>query len=816
MGTLTFEPLISPALWAALAVLAVPLLAWYARSRPAEMRRLRWAGIIGLMGAGLAGVLLILLNPTWVEQVPPPAGKPRLTLLVDASASMGTADLPGAQSRYQEAARLAAEMESGLHGEFDVQTRVFSAAAGKEKGSGSFSRNGPEGAAQKINLTPFPPLAGLRPEGLVTDLAAAISSATGEDRPQGQAVVLLSDGNHNAGGGVGPVLEAARLARAMAAPVYCRTLGGAAEVRDMALELVTPQEVAFVGQRVFIEARITHQGLAGGHTSVALFEGGKELARQDVALLPGTPVGVQFEVSRPAKGLARYEVKADAVPGEATAGNNEAVFLLRTVDEPIHILLLEGKPYWDGKFLMRTLAADPLAELDCIVRVADGRLVRQTLGAQRAAASQPTAASVASANAGPAAASAARLEKWSVVTDASQVLAKPEALRQYQIVVLGRDADVFLTEAGLSNLRDWVAREGGALMCYRGSPVAQVTGRLANILPVEWTAGRELRFHVKLTPRGRELRWLPDAGDAQVAGLGALPTLATVSQVGRTKPLAAVLATAVFADGKQEAPVVTWQPYGTGRAVVIEGAGMWRWAFLPPDQQQNDALYGTLWHSMLRWLVSGGGLLPGEKLALRSEKACFSTQEQATATLQVRESVGVVPSAVELVAEGESQGLLRRRFVPTVLRDEPGTYRVTFGKLPAGHYRARVVALDTPGTRSVGPSAPGLRPVGVSRADGAAGDPAGEAMFDVVNSLDEQLDVKARPELMVRIAEQSGGVVLADASPGEIAGRFREHAAANRPPRVHRLTAWDRWWVMLSVFGVWGGAWALRRSGGLI
>jgi hypothetical protein len=763
MGTLTFEPLISPALWAALAVAAAALLAWYGWRRPVEMGRGRWAAIITLMSAALAGVLIILLNPTWIEELPPPEGKPRLTVLVDASASMGTPDVDG-RPRYQAAARLANDVEAGLRSEFDVQARVFAATAT------------PAG---------FDGLEKVRPETLVTDLAAAIVAATDEDRPQGQAVVLLSDGGHNAGG-VQPVLEAVRLARAMAAPVYCRTLGGEAAVRDMALDVVMPQEIAFVAQQVAIEARLTHQNMPGARTTVTLLADGQELARKEVTLLPNTPSTVRFDVSRPAKGLTRYELRADAIPGEATVGNNTAVFLLRTVDEPIHILLLEGKPYWDGKFLMRTLAADPLAELDSIVRVADGRLVRQTLTTARPAsqpASGPAGAVVAAAT------QPARSQKWSVVTNPADVLASPESLRPFQIIVLGRDADVFLTDAALGNLRDWVAREGGALLCFRGSPMAQVTGRLASILPVEWTNGREARFRVKLTERGQEMRWLPGGADANaVAGLAELPTLATIAQVGRTKPLANVLATAVFADGKQETPVVTWQPYGTGRAAVIEGAGMWRWAFLPPDQQEHDAVYGTLWHSMLRWLVSGGGLLPGEKLALRGEKVRFSTLEPAGATLLLRESAGLTAPAVELVPDGGGEA---RKFVPAALKGEPGPYRVTFGKLPVGRYRARLTG-------------------------DAAAAPAGETVFDVAGPLDEQLDLQARPDLMKRIADESGGAVLEKASPDEIARRFHEHSAVNRPPRVRRISAWDRWWIMFAVFGVWAGAWALRRSGGLV
>jgi hypothetical protein len=69
---------------------------------------------------------------------------------------------------------------------------------------------------------------------------------------------------------------------------------------------------------------------------------------------------------------------------------------------------------------------------------------------------------------------------------------------------------------------------------------------------------------------------------------------------------------------------------------------------------------------------------------------------------------------------------------------------------------------------------------------------------------------------MARIAEDSGGIVVAEDAARRVADHFREHMARARPPRVQRTTAWDRWWVLLGVFAVWMSAWALRRSGGLI
>ena len=117
---------------------------------------------------------------------------------------------------------------------------------------------------------------------------------------------------------------------------------------------------------------------------------------------------------------------------------------------------------------------------------------------------------------------------------------------------------------------------------------------------------------------------------------------------------------------------------------------------------------------------------------------------------------------------------------------------MVFGKLPEGRYQVRVAG--TPETS----------------------DPAGRTVFDVRSSFEEQLDLRARPDLMARIAQESGGAVLEGARPSDLLDQFQQHRERSRPQRIHRLSAWDRWWVLLTVLGVWCAAWSLRRSGGLI
>ncbi len=750
--TLTFQPLIPPSLWALLVLASGAALLSYATRRPGSVPRRRWVSIVGLMGIGMALVLLILLNPYRREPVAPPGGKPLLTVLVDASASMATADLEGQTTRFDAARDLAAQCANDLRDRFDVRLVTFS------------DRASPADADV---------LARIRPAGMTTDLARAILGGIEEVRPQGQAVLLLSDGIPNAEGQSARVFEAVRLARGVDAPIFTRTLGGEAEVRDLALELARPQDLAFINQDASVEVRLRRRGLGVTKAEVTLSTGGKDVERKTATFGAEGIASVRFDVRQDARGLYLYEARVEPIAGDASAGNNAGTFLLRVVDEPIRVLLLEGKPYWDAKFLTRTLATDPSVELESLVRLTEGRYLRRKLG--RAAGAAPGGIG--------------RVEEWKIVGTPGEILAGPEGLVRFQVVVLGRDADVFLNDATLAAIRPWLSKGGGALVCYRGAPEARISQPLASLLPVRWLPARESRFGVKLTEPGRDLRWLPERdGRSQDDLLARLPTLARDEQPGEPRPLAVVLATSTAEPGGETSPVVTYQPYGSGRVVVIEGAGMWRWAFLPPQArgQEQEAIYGSFWRSLMRWLTSGAALPPGQDLALRADKVSFRGNEPATATLLLRQDVArrAVPS-IELTGGGLA-GV--RTFAPSASGDEPGTFRVLFGALPEGHYQARVAGRDD----------------------------SSLAAFDVRNVVEEQLDLAARPDLMGRLAAESGAVPLNGNSPSELADLFRAHQARGRTEQIRRDPAWDRWWVLAGVVLVWGSAWRLRRVSGLV
>lgn len=69
---------------------------------------------------------------------------------------------------------------------------------------------------------------------------------------------------------------------------------------------------------------------------------------------------------------------------------------------------------------------------------------------------------------------------------------------------------------------------------------------------------------------------------------------------------------------------------------------------------------------------------------------------------------------------------------------------------------------------------------------------------------------------MKLIADESGGAALTSADPDELSQKFTEHLSASFPERLLRVTAWDRWWVLVAIVALWASSWGLRRRTGLV
>ncbi|MCA9137055.1 MAG: hypothetical protein KDB00_09855 [Planctomycetales bacterium] len=764
-----FQPSVALPTWIFLAVLFLVTWAAYgyrSRNRIGSGRRI---GVMLLMLLVGCVPLALLLNPVWVDPVAPPEGKPLVTILVDTSASMSVNDDGNDATRIDQATSLAKTLVDRFGPTYEHQIISF---AGESSG---------------LDLTSTPVA-----DGSSTDVAAALTSAAQNDRPRGQAIVLMSDGIHNVGA-AGRAIQAARLARGQAAPVFPIKFGGPQTVRNVSISVKNVNRIAFVGASFRLSATAKTVGFRNVPIEVA-WQGESiedDSRNQSILVDSQTDVEVVASASVDKPGLYRYRVTATGIPGEATSVDNQASVLVRVLDHPIGVLLLEGKPYWDSKFLARNLAIDPSIELESLVMMRSDRyLHRRQYSPPANRSSNEVAANEVAADEVAADESTAQSSQtgdnqqpsWQVLSSPQEVIGSAQALQKYQVIVLGRDAESFLDVETVDRLRDWVAREGGSLVCARGTPQSDLSEKLGRMLPVRWSPQSEQRVRATATDVAQQEGWWSD--DDSIDRLSALPSLVT----GQKPELRGGLPRVLVA-GQDKMPLLTYQPFGGGRTVVVEGAGMWRWALLPPDYSASDETYAQVWNGLLHWLVSRVSLAPGTNRSLQSDRSVFNSETPAAATLLIRdfrsgdpiptvrlEQVDVDSAPVDVVCEPAG--------------DQPGVLRARFGKLAAGHYRATLVGAD-PADRSV-------------------------TGFEVREPTAERLELSPREDILLEIASESGGQMLNANDADAIVARIDQQITNGLPIETRQTAAWDRWWVMVAIIGLWTTTWVLRRGNGLI
>ncbi len=210
---------------------------------------------------GLRGLALTLMVLAFCQPVLRVSGrsplKPEIAVLVDNSLSMSLTD--GAGSREQV---------------------LRSIVAGKALEALSSSA--------RIDFFAFSPslhpvnIDSLRLDGSTTDIASAFRLLKNRSVPQLKAVLLLSDGNYNTG--ENPLDEAERTS----APIFCAGIGDSSEQKDVAVQKLLTNSVAYVHSSVPLDATITVSGFEDRKLPVVLLEDGKQIDQQFIILPPSS------------------------------------------------------------------------------------------------------------------------------------------------------------------------------------------------------------------------------------------------------------------------------------------------------------------------------------------------------------------------------------------------------------------------------------------------------------------------------------------------------------------------------------------------
>jgi hypothetical protein len=156
------------------------------------------------------------------------------------------------------------------------------------------------------------------------------------------ALIIVSDGIYNKG--ANPLYASEKLNF----PIYPVALGDTSEIRDVAIQKINHNQVAYLGNSFPAEVIVSAKNFTGKEVVVSLLQNQTEKAKQIVKINSNNFLATcNFTFNANTVGLLKYNVKVTVLDGEKNSLNNQQSFVLDVIDNKEKILLLATAPHPD-------------------------------------------------------------------------------------------------------------------------------------------------------------------------------------------------------------------------------------------------------------------------------------------------------------------------------------------------------------------------------------------------------------------------------------------------------------------------------------
>ncbi len=726
-------------------------LAWLIRSRLAQAAPVirGWrAWIIWGLQTLLAALILVLL---WQPSITIAELKPQqniIAVLVDDSKSMAMSE-NGVTRQDQAVKALQNGVLASLNRSF--QTRLYRVD---------------DVPARIDNLKELQPN---KPSTRIGDSLKQLSEET-SDLPIG-AVVLLSDGDDNAGGISADTISALR---ARHIPVHTVGFGRERAVHDVELDDVVVAPRALADSRLAAKITFHQRGYAGAKINLSV----RDVSTGQAKVLASRPVTlgadgnlqtetIMFDIG--GAGAKTLQIAAAQLPGEENTANNALTRVVNVGSEKRRILYIEGEPRWEYKFIRQAEEDDRMVQIVSIDRTSENKLYRQGIADPKEL--------------------------------ADGFPSRAEDLFVYQGLIIGSVEAGYFTPVQQELIREFVDRRGGGLLLLGGQFALADGGwnttNLIDLFPttLPLQAGT---FHreadplrgtthttAELAPAGVDsiITRLVDDPAANAAKWKNLPYLMDYEDPGTPKPGAAVLANMITPEGRK-LPLLITENFGRGRTAIMATGGSWRWQMSSP---LGDTAHDLFWQQLLRWVASD---TPGHVAAsVPAQMLLDNGALNLTAEVRDQQYNPAPDAKVEAHILGPSgvSALVEMTPVP----DNPGQFQAAWSAPKVGAYLTEVTALR-------------------------AGKELGRDVltFQRMDGVAENFHTEQNRELLERLATQTGGQYWKPADLGKLAGSipFSEAGVTMRETR----DLWDLPLVFLVLLALRFSEWWLRRKWGIV
>jgi von Willebrand factor type A domain-containing protein len=754
--------------WATLLLVLVAI-AWtvslYSRESGSAGRVYR-AVLVSLRLAAIGLVLVMLAQwalALWLT------GPPAVALVIDHSASMGIAD------RYDDTAFASRLNERLIANSLTESTRLNIAKLVLTEGNGRLLGE----LADRYRLATYIAAGNVKrlPENsnpadlardvqtLKTDDPASQATRVGDALVRVQddfrgappaAVILLSDGVVTEGVSLA---DAAQGLRSAGIPLVAVGIGSAKPPRDIELSDVLVDDVVFVNDMVSLQVQIKASGLEGQPSKVTLKREGEStpLMEQSIVLPAGGKTLSVHLTERPTKpGDVTYVVEIAPREDESDTKNNSQRRSVSVRDEKIRVLLAQGYPNYEFRFLKLLLERDPTVQLSTYLQDADPEYAQQDKTALR-----------------------------SFPVNRNDLFA-------YDVIIIG-DLDPRLLPGSVwQNVRAFVAEKGGgaALIAgpkflpgrYRDNPdvSALLPIKLESISQTDERAAEANRgFPVRPTSLGLQspAMQLGDSPNETQQIWSTLAPLFWSLPIGELKPAAQVLA-----EGAAK-PVICFQYFGAGRVLFHAIDSTWRWR-----NGAEERAFARYWVQTIRFLAHGK-LGKGRGVQLTSDRREYRRGDVAKLRVRFLDTQ-LAPAGDEVVVVVDAGGQARRR---VTLRRNPavaGVFEGSLANMTDGSYEVLMVEPQ------LAEKPPALR-------------------FSVVAPPGEFARTEMDSDALAAAAETTHGRFYTINDVDQLMANLpagRRVPIENLPP----ISIWNRWWLLAAFLGCITTEWILRKRKGML
>jgi hypothetical protein len=446
-------------------------------------------------------------------------------------------------------------------------------------------------------------------------------------------------------------------------------VGSPQRLQDVAITDLFTSGLVTVGDTARVAVTVESQGFDGRPVKIELKEGDKLLDSKEVILRAAEQQQVEltFKAALPGSHYLTVHVPPQPEEPEHLRANNTDTAFVRVSEEKLKVLLVEGLPRWDFRFLKNALRRD---------NGIAGRFGKEV---------------------------DVRLEaEWRRLPPAERAKALPRTLEQlseYHTVILG-DVSLRMVDSAFLDVLVKAVTERGVGLVVACGPLAmphRYDSRLHELLPVRMRQDKSRprparggSYRLDLSPEGaihEATRFYDEPGRNQTAW-GNLPRYYWYADVERAAPGATVLVWNPVVTNYGKIPLIAHHYVGKGRVMFVGTDETFRWR-----QNVGDRFFYKFWGQAVRFVsrrdaatdkksrieVRPVRAQPGEQAQIELMAFTPDGAPRGDPSLNVQVQGGNAATNVEMTPDPAVKGRYTGKFVPAAA----GEYRVVYAP-PAG------------------------------------------------------------------------------------------------------------------------------------